>query len=46
MPYIRLGNLQDFPFPIAPMLEQERIVKQIESLFANSMKQKKKLKRL
>lgn len=34
IPYIRLGNLQDFPFPIAPMSEQERIVKQIESLFA------------
>ena len=42
IPYIRLGNLQDFPFPIAPMLEQERIVQQIESLFAQLDEAKEK----
>ncbi len=42
IPYIRLGNLQDFPFPIAPMLEQERIVQQIESLFAKLDEAKEK----
>lgn len=42
IPYIRLGNLQDFPFPIAPMSEQERIVKQIESLFAKLDEAKEK----
>ncbi len=34
IPYIRLGNLQDFPFPIAPLHEQKRIVKYIDVLFA------------
>ena len=44
IPYIRLGNLQDFPFPIAPMSEQERIVKQIESLFEKLDEAKEKAK--
>lgn len=34
IPYIRLGNLQKFPVPIAPFPEQQRIVDRIESLFA------------
>lgn len=32
IPYIRLGNLQKFPIPIAPLSEQHRIVARIESL--------------
>ncbi len=32
IPYIRLSNLQEFPFPVAPFSEQKRIVEQIESL--------------
>ena len=34
IPYIRLGNLQTFPIPLAPQLEQQRIVERIEYLFA------------
>jgi len=34
IPYIRLGNLQGFPIPLAPIAEQQRIVDRIESLFA------------
>ena len=34
IPYIRLGNLQEFPTPIPPLAEQQRIVDRIESLFA------------
>lgn len=33
IPYIRLGNLQNFPVPLAPAAEQQRIVDRIESLF-------------
>lgn len=33
IPYIRLGNLQTFPVPLAPRLEQQRIVDRIEYLF-------------
>lgn len=42
IPYIRLGNLQDFPFPIAPIDEQERIVKRIDALFAKLDEAKEK----
>ena len=34
IPYIRLGNLQEFPTPIPPLAEQQRIVDRIESLVA------------
>lgn len=34
IPYIRLGNLNEFQVPIAPIEEQKRIVKVIESMFA------------
>ncbi len=34
IPYIRLKNLQQFPIPVAPLIEQRRIVVLIESLFA------------
>lgn len=33
IPYIRLGNLQKFPVPIPSLLEQQRIVARVESLF-------------
>lgn len=34
IPYIRLGNLNDFEIPIPPLEEQKRIVEQIEKLFS------------
>lgn len=34
IPYIRLGNLQEFPIPVPPLAQQQRIVNHIESLFA------------
>ena len=42
IPYIRLGNLQDFPFPIAPIEEQERIVKCVDALFTKLNEAKEK----
>ena len=33
IPYIRLGNLENFQIPIPPIEEQEKIVKKIEELF-------------
>jgi type I restriction enzyme S subunit len=42
IPYIRLGNLQEFPIPIAPLAEQQRIVERIESLFAKLDEAKEK----
>lgn len=42
IPYIRLGNLQKFPVPIAPLSEQHRIVSRIESLFAELDEAKEK----
>lgn len=42
IPYIRLGNLQEFPIPVPPLAQQQRIVNRIESLFAklDEVKQK------
>lgn len=34
IPYIRLGNLQEFPIPVPPYTQQQNIVDRIESLFA------------
>lgn len=42
IPYIRLGNLQDFPFPIAPIEEQKRVVKCVDALFAKLDEAKEK----
>ncbi len=42
IPYIRLGNLQEFPIPLAPFAEQQRIVDRIESLFAKLDEAKEK----
>lgn len=42
IPYIRLGNLQDFPFPIAPIEEQKRVVKCVHALFAKLDEAKEK----
>lgn len=42
IPYIRLGNLQEFPTPIPPLTEQQRIVDRIESLFAKLDEAKEK----
>lgn len=42
IPYIRLGNLQDFSVPLAPLAEQQRIVDRIESLFAKLDEAKEK----
>ena len=42
IPYIRLGNLQEFPTPIPPLAEQHRIVDRIESLFAKLDEAKEK----
>lgn len=42
IPYIRLGNLQEFPTPIPPLAEQQRIVDRIESLFAKLNEAKEK----
>lgn len=42
IPYIRLGNLQEFPTPIPPLAKQQRIVDRIESLFAKLDEAKEK----
>lgn len=42
IPYIRLGNLKDFPFPIAPIEEQKRVVKCVDALFAKLDEAKEK----
>ena len=42
IPYIRLGNLQEFPTPIPPLAEQQRIVDRIEILFAKLDEAKEK----
>ena len=42
IPYIRLGNLQEFPTPVPPLAEQQRIVDRIESLFAKLDEAKEK----
>lgn len=42
IPYIRLGNLQDFPVPLPPLAEQQRIVDRIENLFAKLDEAKEK----
>ena len=42
IPYIRLGNLQEFPTPIPPLAEQQRIVDRIESLFTKLDEAKEK----
>lgn len=33
IPYIKLGNLLEYPFPLPPLAEQQRIVSKIEELF-------------
>ena len=40
--YIRLGNLNEFEIPVPPLSEQQRIVEQIESLFAKLDEAKEK----
>lgn len=42
IPYIRLGNLQEFPTPIPPLAEQQRIVVRVESLFSKLDEAKEK----
>lgn len=42
IPYIRLGNLQDFPVPVPPIKQQQRIVDRIETLFAKLDEAKQK----
>ena len=42
IPYIRLGNLQEFPIPVPPLAQQQRIVDRIESLFAKLDEAKQK----
>ena len=42
IPYIRLGNLQTFPIPLAPLSEQQRIVDRIEGLFSKLDEAKEK----
>ena len=42
IPYIRLGNLNEFEIPVTPLSEQQRIVEQIESLFAKLDEAKEK----
>lgn len=42
IPYIRLGNLQEFSTPIPPLAEQQRIVDRIESLFSKLDEAKEK----
>ena len=42
IPYIRLGNLQEFPIPVPPFTQQQRIVNRIESLFAKLDEAKQK----
>lgn len=43
IPYIRLGNLQEFPIPVPPLAQQQRIVNHIESLFAKLDEAKQKV---
>lgn len=43
IPYIRLGNLQEFPIPVPPFTQQQRIVERIESLFAKLDEAKQKV---
>lgn len=33
IPYIRIGNLKEFPIPVPPITQQQHIVDRIESLF-------------
>ena len=42
IPYIRLGNLQEFPIPVPPLTQQQRIVDRIESLFTKLDEAKQK----
>lgn len=42
IPYIRLGNLQEFPIPVPSLAQQQRIVDRIESLFAKLDEAKQK----
>ena len=42
IPYIRLGNLQEFPIPVPPLAQQQRIIDHIESLFAKLDEAKQK----
>lgn len=42
IPYIRLGNLQEFPIPVPPLTQQQRIVDRIESLFSKLDEAKQK----
>ena len=42
IPYIRLGNLQEFPIPVPSVTQQQRIVDRIESLFAKLDEAKQK----
>ena len=42
IPYIRLGNLQEFSIPLAPLAEQQQIVDRIENLFAKLDEAKEK----
>lgn len=43
IPYIRLRNLKQYEVPISPVLEQQRIVVQIENLFAKLDEVKEKV---
>ena len=43
IPYIRLGNLQEFPITVPPLAQQQRIVDRIESLFAKLDEAKQKV---
>ena len=43
IPYIRLGNLQEFPISLPPLAEQQRIVERIETMFAKLDEAKEKL---
>ncbi len=43
IPYIRLGNLHEFPIPIPPVLQQQHIVERIESLFTKLEEAKQKV---
>lgn len=42
IPYIRLGNLQEFPITVPSLAQQQRIVDRIESLFAKLDEAKQK----
>ncbi|MCD7825827.1 MAG: restriction endonuclease subunit S [Clostridiaceae bacterium] len=41
-PSIRSGNIESYPFPLAPLAEQQRIVDRIESLFTKLDEAKEK----